>query len=422
MKIIHLPFEQYYLPDKPVLPLLAACECSDDGVILRACITDQCDAIQTLSEQGNSVEQIATTLGIAVLDFSAPMRLQPVHIPKPWGQEIWYTGIEVRGVSQIISEAGVTPLPWVLALDRQHILGTHEQLNLLKILDPLPDEVFGDLYFELHEKKREVYIVTNIDERAWSNGVGAIRYGFSPHKREQFADEASFASAYCDAVRDYQAVRRELDNLLDILRKRDGVHHLAPVPATQMQLWLEELPQNLRSRESTLRMRMESFTALRDLRVGDVLAVPLCTPHALQHGVRTVEFQTPVYERKILSFAQKVLTQEHWDTEEALGLAQFKTPEDDAFPILLDADGVKIEQIVQFDDFTVERIYLASNASYVCKAANSYVLLMTIVGRVVCDTKMLELEQAVLVPASAASTVLQNPSSQPAVILLARPR
>src|SRR6478609_9374433 len=165
MKIIPLPFEQYYLPDKPVLSLLAACEYSDDGVILRACISDQCDAMQALSEQGNSVEQMAATLGIAVLNFSAPLRLQPVHIPKPWGQEIWYTGIEARGVSQIISETGITPLPWVIALDKQRILGAHEQLNLLKILDPLPDEVFGDLYFELHEKKREVYIVTNIDKR-----------------------------------------------------------------------------------------------------------------------------------------------------------------------------------------------------------------------------------------------------------------
>lgn len=422
MKLIHLLFEQYYLPDKPVLPLLAAFEYSDDGEILRACISDQCDAIQTLSEQGNGVEQIATALGIAVLNFSAPLRLQPVYIPKPWGQEIWYTGIEARGVSQIISETGVTPLPWAIALDSQRILGAHEQLNLLKILDPLPDEVFGDLYFELHEKKREVYIVTNVDERAWPNGVGAIRYGFSSSKREQFADDASFAAAYRDAVRDYQTIRRELDGLLDNLRKRDGVHLVAPVPAMQMQHWLEELPQDLRSHESTLRMRMESFTGLRDLRVGDVLAVPLRTPHALQHGVRTVEFQTPVYERKILSFAQKVLTQEHWDTEEALELAQFQTPEDDAFPVLSDADGVKVEQIVQFDDFTVERIYLAPNASFICEAAGSYALLMTVMGRVVCDARMLEFEQAVLVPASAESVVLQNPSGLPAVILLARPR
>ncbi|HSC76272.1 MAG TPA: hypothetical protein VLB90_08565, partial [Pseudomonadales bacterium] len=361
MKIVDLPFEQYYLPGKPVLPLKAVCELLVGGEVRRACISDQCDAMQILFEQGNGVEHIAATLNIAVIDFSAPFRLQPVHIPKPWGQEIWFTGIEARGVSQVISETGTTPLSWVIALDRQRILGAHKQPNLLKILDPLPDEVFGDLYFELHEKKREVYIVTHIDRHAWPDGVGAIRYGFSSEKLKEFADEAVFLVAYRDAVRHYQSVRRELDKLMDELRERDGVELLAPVAAAQTQRWLEELPRGLRVQEESLRERMESFTALRKLRVGDVLAVPLRTPHALQHGVRTVEFQTPVYERKILSFAQKVLTQDHWDTDEALELAQLQTPEDVAFPVLQDSDGVKIEQIVQFDDFTVQRIYLAAS-------------------------------------------------------------
>lgn len=421
MKIIDLLFEQYYLPGKPVLPLKAVYECSANGEIQRACVSDQGDAMQNLFEQGNGIEDIAALLGIAVLDFAMPLRLQPVHIPKPWGQEIWYTGIEARGVSQVISDSGVTPLSWVIALDRQRVLGAHQQPNLLKILDPLPDEVFGDLYFELHEKKREVYIVTHIDSRAWPNGVGAIRYGFSSGKREQFADEEGFLAAYRGAVRDYQSIRTELDNLMDDLRERDGIHLLAPVAATQTQRWLDELPQNLRSHEATLRMRMESFTELRELRVGDVLAVPLRTPHALQHGVRTVEFQTPVYERKILSFAQKVLTQNHWDTDEALDLAQLQTPDDVAFPVLLDTDGVKIEQIVQFEDFTVQRIYLAPGAVLQCETANAYCLLMAVSGEVSCATCLLQAEQAVLVPVSVGAISLQNFSSQPAVVLLAKP-
>src|SRR5690625_7657891 len=44
---------------------------------------------------------------------------------------------------------------------------------------PLPVEVVGDLYFELHEEKREVYVVTSIDPQAWPEGIGAIRYGRS---------------------------------------------------------------------------------------------------------------------------------------------------------------------------------------------------------------------------------------------------
>ena len=63
---------------------------------------------------------------------------------------------------------------------------------------------------------------------------------------------------------------------------------------------------------------MESFTRLLDLRVGDVVRVEPYYPHSLQHGVRVVELQTPTYERFIISFAQQVVTQDHWDSEHAI--------------------------------------------------------------------------------------------------------
>lgn len=422
MKILRLAYEQYYLPGKPVLPLVAICELSVDGVIERACISDQCDEMLELSAQGEGVDQIAAVLGIAVLDFSVPWRLQPVHIPKPWGQEIWYTGIEARGVSQVVSETGTTPLSWAIAIDHQRALGSHAQPNLLKILDPLPDEVYGDLYFELHEQKREVYIVTHVDKRAWPSGVGAIRFGFSVEKRELFFSDADFLAAYRAAVSEYHAVRRFIDSQLDNRRQHNSIGLNDPVAAEITREWLHDLPDSLQQREHELRNAMESFTALRELRVGDVLAVPLRTPHALQHGVRTVEFQTPVYERKILSFAQKVLTQDHWDTEEALQVAQLQTPPDEAFPVLLDTDGVKIEQIVRFDDFIVQRIYLAPGASYLCETAGNYLLLMAVDGRVVCGTSMLESEQASLLPACVENVLLQNPFANPVELLLAMPQ
>ena len=421
MKILSIAFEQYYLPGKPVLPLLAVCELSASGDIRRACISDQCEALQHLAEQGNSIEQMALALGIAVLDFSLPFRLQPVHIPKPWGQEIWYTGIEARGVSQVISETGITPLSWAIAVDRHRILGSQEHPNLLKILDPLPDEVYGDLYFELHEQKREVYIVTHIDRRAWPDGVGAIRLGFSQEKRQQFSSDESFLSAYRTAVQEYYAVRKEIDGQLDAQRVSEGIALQAPLPAVKMQELLVGIPQDVAAREMFLRAAIEAFTAMKDLRVGDVLAVPLRVPHALQHGVRTVEFQTPVYERKILSFAQKVLTQDHWDTDEALKLVQLQTPPDAPFPVLQHENGVKVEQIVQFDDFVVQRIYLDTNASILCETGKDYVLLMTVAGRVVCGASLLESEQAAIVPACAASVLLQNPFPDQSIVLLARP-
>lgn len=421
MQVLHLAFEQDYLPGKPVLPLMAACELSPSGDILRACISDQLDTLQLLAEQSNNLESIAKKLGIAVLDFSAPWQLQPVHIPKPWGQEIWYTGIEARGVSQVISETGVTPLPWAIALDHQRVLGQHQKPNLLKILDPLPDEIYGDLYFELHEQKREVYIVTHVDENAWSNGVGAIRFGFSDAKRVLFESDEDFMAAYRAAVKEYRAVRCEIDTQLDVLRQQQGIDLNETVSASQLKQWLIEVSQDLRAKEIALRSYMDSFTASRELRVGDVLAVPLLTPHALQHGVRTIEFQTPVYERKILSFAQKVLTQNHWDTDEALQLAQLHIPVDEVFPVLHNADGVQIEQIVAFDDFTVQRIYLAPGTEYCCLTGNSYALLITVLGQVQCGCILLQPEQAVLLPLSAKQVLLQNSGSDIAVLLVARP-
>lgn len=419
MKRITFDFEQQYLPGKPVLPLAAACEYGASGELLRACVTDRMAELH--SSAASTIDDVARELGIAVVDFTAPWRLQPVCIPKPWGQEIWYTGIEARGVSQVVSDSGSTPLSWALALDRQRVLGTHATPNLLKILDPLPDEVYGDLYFELHEQKREVYIVTHVDEKAWPEGIGAIRYGFSTDKRALFTSDAEFLAGYREAVRQYHAVRRELDARLDALRLRDGVGLQEPVEAMRLKRWLAELPQAIQTEEATLRAQMESFTGLRPLQVGDVLAVPLRTPHALQHGVRTVEFQTPVYERKILSFAQKVLTQDHWDTDEALQLAQLQTPADEPFPVLRDSDGVRVEQIVAFEDFTVLRLYLQPGAQFGCTMRGDYALLMTVAGQVDCAGVLLGAEQAVLLPACAGAMAVRNAVGTCSELLLARP-
>jgi hypothetical protein len=160
---------------------------------------------------------------------------------------------------------------------------------------------------------------------------------------------------------------------------------------------------------------------LRALRVGDVLAVPLCTPHALQHGVRTVEFQTPVYERKILSFAQKVLTQDHWDTEAALQLAEMHTPEDVPFPVLHCGEGVQVEQIVTFDDFSVQRIHLAPGAEYVVSLGGDHAVWMGVAGSVCVGSELLGAEAAALVPAAVVSLSLKNKGQQAAIGLLAVP-
>ena len=51
------------------------------------------------------------------INLTAPLRLDQVTVPKPWGAEIWYTGIESRGVCSIQN----TPLPWLIALSQGSI-------------------------------------------------------------------------------------------------------------------------------------------------------------------------------------------------------------------------------------------------------------------------------------------------------------
>ena len=49
---------------------------------------------------------IASIEGVEV-SLDDPARLEPVVIDKPWGREIWYSGIEARGESRIVGRRPV---------------------------------------------------------------------------------------------------------------------------------------------------------------------------------------------------------------------------------------------------------------------------------------------------------------------------
>ncbi|MEZ5435876.1 MAG: hypothetical protein R3E67_04785 [Pseudomonadales bacterium] len=57
---------------------------------------------------------------------------------------------------------------------------------MLKILDPLPEEVFGDLYFELHEKNAKCILSLMWIGQRGPDSVGAIRYGFFKRNAQIF--------------------------------------------------------------------------------------------------------------------------------------------------------------------------------------------------------------------------------------------
>jgi hypothetical protein len=418
-------FCEYYLPGAPVRALLALVELSaqDGRMQISASVFRGDEALRTALSAGvpANPQQWCHQRQLPWFQADLPLLLQPIHIPKPWGQEIWFTGIEARGQSEVSDGQYACPLPWLLALAPEYwVAGMERKLNLLKILDPLPVPVFGDLYFELHEEKREVYVVTHVDQAAWPDGIGGIRFGFNQQRRREFTSDAGFVQAYRQSVQAYERVRRAIDALVDQQRLQQGVGLNDPVSATQQQRWLAQVPQALRDSEQALRGTMEDFSRVLALRVGDVVKVPCLTPHSLLHGVRTVEFQTPVYERKILSFAQKVLTQTGWDTDEALAVATVADVALPALPVLADSAGCKIEQIVDFDDFAVLRITLQPGAGY-CQSVPAYALLMAIGSGLQVGSQLLTSEQALLLPA-ATKHHLQAGAGGPAVALIALPK
>lgn len=337
------------------------------------------------------------------LDFSKPLVLEPIEIPKPWGREIWYTGIEARGQSRVTDGLYSAPLPWLVDLFPKY-LGSDKTPILLKVLDPFPEPVKGDLYFELHEQKQEVYVVTHIDPCAWPDASGQIQMGFNQLVRASYGDDEAFKADYLAAVQRYREVRQLLDG------------------ETQSVIATDESTE-LVSLEIERRQQMNRFVAARQLQVGDVVCVPCLVPHSLQHGVRVIEFQTPVYERKILSFGQKVLTQSHWDTEAALTMVKLDIPEAPAFRKLALRHDLVLEVVAEFDDFEVQRLTCYGKTGALVnwsEALDSYLLVNLIRGQVTCAGHQGRAGEAWLVPQVQGRMQLEM--SADAILLLARPK
>ncbi len=351
------------------------------------------------------------------INLTAPLRLDPVTVPKPWGAEIWYTGIESRGVCCVEG----TPLPWLIALSPTHLLGTNDRDPiLLKILAPLAEAVYGDLYLELHEQKIEVYVVTQVNALAWPNGKGQIRYGFSKDKLNEFESSLAFKQAYLTSVNHYRSIRQTIDLALDGLKTQNGYAPDAIIAPELMESWRESLGEALNLEERRRRQAMDEFTALQELDIGSVIQVQPLTPHSLQHGVRVVEFQSPHYERFILSFGQKVLTQPDWDTETAIERARLDADMAPAPIKLFQSEDCEIDQIVQFPQFEVRRVRLAVKGRY-SLAVPDYALLIGVEGQARVGESNLSNEQGLLLSAIAPEQVLSNSGTTPAVLLLALP-
>ncbi len=398
--LVEFKLDPYWHENAPPLALTAI-YCLRGGV-LNVAVTDQ-----PLLEDGPLpvLEQYRRWVArhrLLDVDPRGPLLLQTEMVTKPWGREIWYTGAERRGVCHFASGEVRVPIPWLQAVLPAEAAGVPgEPLLLLKILEPRAEPVLGDLYFELHETKREVYVVTHIDRQAWPDGVGCIRYGFDPQQIARYPDREQFRLDYLAAVTAYEAERRSIDALAG--------QGLAPESASL-------------DRERQLREQMDRFTALRPLRVGDVVQIPLLLPHALQHGVRVVEFQTASYERKILSFAQQVVTQDHWDTPAAVARMRLLPPDGVPSVSIGSAAGVSAEQIADFPDFEVQRLSIQPGISWRPDACSSYRILMVLDGSLEVAGASYVADQAMLLPRGWRGLLAAPQGAPPLVFLLARPR
>ena len=166
---------------------------------------------------------------------------------------------------------------------------------------------------------------------------------------------------------------------------------------------------------------MESYIGSLPLKTGDVVKVPLNVPHSLRHGVRTIEFQTPVYERRIVSFAQKVLTQKHWDTEQAVEEMEIVAPSLPELAVLSSEAGVRIEQVVEFSDFEVQRITLSAATTHPL-VNGVYQLLIVVEGALIAGKLIVGPEQAILLPAGPTETFVRTHDSQQVIFLVATPK
>lgn len=190
--------------------------------------------------------------------------LEPAQVPKPWGREDWYSGVEARGESRVRAPDGSVLLSEYMAA---HCRRT--PIVLLKLLRP----TLGNLYMEVHQTKHEVYVVDAVDPAHWP-ADGAMLLGVD------------------------QAARRALGDQVfrDVLRQHAEAAEAGDVGTE----------------------KVAALLASARLRPGDIAVIPPGAPHSLLRGVTVVEFQTPVFERRILAATGPVVTQSGWDVAAAV--------------------------------------------------------------------------------------------------------
>jgi hypothetical protein len=384
-------------------------------LIKRGCVWKDILSPQILQEiitknPAAPLESVARNRQCVIVSTAQPLRLEVLNIPKPWGHEGWYTGVEKRGVVKVTDKYGKTELPYALTLFKKQLLADYSTaLILLKMLNPVAEVVVGDLYYEMHEEKWEVYVVTEIDKTAWPSGTGIIKAGLHPDKiteyqkihGEKWSD--FLLKNFKQAIAEYEKLRRQIDEST------------------------ESISTELTAQELSLREKAAAFVGDCSVKVGDIVSFPVFQLHSLQHGIKVIEFQTPHYERLIVMFSQKVLTQKHWDTADALSKILPEIYELPELERLHKSAGILAERFVDFPQFTADRISLDTNHVWHDQLDGQYHLLITISGQATVfpengQSVIMNPEEALFLAVGMGSYRLMNTGDTPLIYLKAMPK
>jgi hypothetical protein len=366
--------------------------------------------------------------GAADIVFSDGCLLEPVYIPKPWGREVWYTGIERRGVSYISSGSGRTILPWALSVAPRRLTNDrNEGILLVKVLEPFSDPLYGNLYYEIHPRKQEVYIVTDIDRDVWPDGIGEIRVGINQGRRRFYKDARAFREDLAKTLMAYRHVRARIDRHITAHDKANRLSLTTALTPHDKRRLDRYVPVSLKKSERKLRGALESFLNTEYVTAGDIVKILPNTPHCVQHGVRCLGYQTQDYDRLIMAFSQKVLTQADWDIEEAVTAMMLSgyAPTRPGHSVMLSPEIVK-EHVARLRAFAIVRLSLPRGSSYRMDNHTDYSLLYTSGdGRIQAgghgDGTPLSGEMVFLIPRSVSGFSLTASGNHPLTALMGFP-
>ncbi len=352
------------------------------------------DQLQFLlrEQPSRALEGAAKAVKTEVVSPLEPLQLAPCSISKLWGREQWFTGIEARGVSRVGFAKNAVALPHALGLLPRSLLGKDVKSLapiLLKVLEPHPVEGWGDLYLEVHQQKWEVYLVLDVNQERWQQGRGELLCGIS-EEALQAGNEDAIRQQFIERIQDYEAIRRTIDEALE--EDLAGSGGISAVSLRGRQQAQAKQPAEWLRQEKRIRATVEQLLQVHSLRRGDVVTLPPKTLHSLRGGMRVLEFQTPTYERLIAMSSQKVLTQNHWDTQAALQLANMTLPDKTVTSTRLGtdkltagdrliSDGSKNTQLADFPEFRVQHFILPAGQPASFLQPSTYQLLFVAHGQ-----------------------------------------